>query len=150
MKKFKFRLDKILMIKEFYEIEAKLKYAEVLQKRIELENKNMEMEKSILSSMNELYKSKKSGDKIDFSELNFQNEYVNNLVNAIQINDRKKKEINVKLDVLKEDLIFATKEKKTFEELKKKDFGIYRDEVKKEDIKNLDDIAGQQYIRNRL
>ena len=71
-------------------MEAKLKYAETLQKRIEIENKNMEMEKYILSSINQFYTTKKKGDSIDFSELNFQNEYVDNLLNAIQINERKK------------------------------------------------------------
>jgi flagellar protein FliJ len=147
MKKFNFRLENILMLKEFYEMEAKLKYAETLQQKIELENKNIEMEKTIFSSMNDFYSEKKNGDVIRGSDFSFQDEYISNLLCAIKINDEKKEEIKIELNTLKEKLVKATKEKKTFEELKKRDKNKYKEKVRKEETKRLDDVANQFYLR---
>ena len=64
-------------------------------------------------------------------------------MSQIKLNKDKKKEIENKLDVLREELTFATKERKVMDELKNKSYLKYRKVVKKEEIKEIDDIAGK-------
>lgn len=143
MKKFNFRLEKLLMLKEYAEMEAKLKYASVLQKKLDIENENRNIQKSIIKSLSDSYKQTDEGEAINLDLLSIQEEYITNLISKIEINDGKKQDIEKKLTVLREELTFTTKERKVMDELKNKSYLKYRKEAKKEEIKEIDDIAGK-------
>ena len=136
MKKFNFRLEKLLMLKEYAEMEAKLKYASVLQKKLDIENENRNIQKSIIKSLSDSYKQTDEGEAINLDLLSIQEEYITNLISKIEINDGKKQDIEKKLTVLREELTFTTKERN-------KSYLKYRKEAKKEEIKEIDDIAGK-------
>ena len=132
MKRFDFKLEKLLTIREYNELEAKLKYARELQKKLDLENKNIDMQKSILQSTIDSYSNIKNGDIINNEEMTFQENYINNLIKMIKT-----------LSKLKEELTEAMKKRKIITQLKNKKYEKYKKETKKEDIKRLDEIANQ-------
>ena len=143
MKRFIFKLEKLLSIREYEELEAKLKYAKELQKKIDLENMNIDMQKSILQSTLNNYKKTKEGDLLNNEELIFHENYINNLIKMIKTNENKKREMSEILAKLKEELTETMKKRKVITQLKSKQYEKYKDGIKKEDIKRLDEIANQ-------
>src|SRR4030042_3206070 len=103
MKKFNFKLEKLLAIREYKELLAKLKYANELQKKLNLENMNINLENSILNSILENYSKAKNGDVIDYNDILLQENYINNLIIIIKTNENKKNEMLELLDKLKEE-----------------------------------------------
>ena len=102
MKRFNFKLEKLLTIREYKELEAKLKYAKELQKKINLENMNINMQKSILQSTQDNYSKAKKGDLLNTEELILQENYINNLIKMIKTNENKKSKMSEDLNKLKE------------------------------------------------
>ena len=143
MKRFNFKLEKLLSIREYEELEAKLKYAKELQKKIDLENMNIDMQKSILQSTLNNYSKTKEGDLLNNEELIFHENYINNLIKMIKTNENKKREMSEILAKLKEEVTETMKKRKVITQLKSKQYEKYKDGIKKEDIKRLDEIANQ-------
>ena len=144
MKRFKFKFDKLLMIREYMELKAKLNFAAELQKKLKLEHMNREMQKSILKTINASYHgSQKIGDKINISQLSLENEYIDDLMSMISINDDKKQALDTTLNKLRNKLAEASKEKKIIDELKNKAFQRYLKEYKKDELKSIDEAASQ-------
>jgi len=143
MKRFNFRLERLLNIKKYKEEEAKLKYAETLQKKIMLENENKMLKEMIYNSLSNEYPSVKPGDTINFNTLNQTEKYITNAQIKIKINNNKKKIIEKELDDLKIKLDKAVKERKIIDQLKSKKYEKYKKDIKKEEIKYIDEIAGQ-------
>lgn len=141
MKKFNFKFEKLLAIREYKELLAKLKYANELQKKINLENMNINLENSILNSILEDYSKTKDGESIDYNDILLQENYINNLIKIIKTNDNKKKDMLELLEKLKEELNKKIKERKIITKLKEKKFKAYKKENKKEEIKRLDDVS---------
>ena len=149
MKRFKFKLDRLLMIKEYVEMDAKLKFASELQSKLSLENENSDMKKSILECILNNYSSYNIGDNLNYNDLLFQEQYINSLIYKIKNNKNKTIEIEKRLIELREALNNAAKEKKKISNLKTKEYKKYKKESKKQDIKNIDEIAGQLIARNQ-
>lgn len=149
MKKFNFKLEKLLMIKEYHEMEAKLKYASELQKKIKIENENREMRKSIIETILNNYLATNDGEVINYNTLEFQDRFVNNLISRIRSNEDKNIVLEEKLTSLRNDLLEATKEKKKFEKLKEVENNKYNDKCKKEEMKEIDEIAGLINLRQK-
>jgi flagellar export protein FliJ len=143
MKRFSFKFDKLLAIREYKELEAKLKYAKELQKKINLENMNINMQKSILQSTQDNYSKTKDGELLNTEEMILHENYINNLIKMIKTNENKKNKMNNDLNKLKEELTESIKKRKVITQLKNKKFEKYKEEIKKEDIKRLDEIANQ-------
>ncbi len=141
MKRFNFKLEKLLAIREYKELLAKLKYANELQKKLNLENMNINLENSILNSILEDYSKTKNGDVIDYNDILLQENYINNLIKIIKTNENKKKEMLELLEKLKEELNEKIKERKIITKLKEKKHENYKKENKKEEIKRLDEVS---------
>ena len=69
MKRFKFNFEKLLIIKEHFETKAKLKYAATLQKKLNYESENRNIENNINNSITDSYKKYQDGDKISFNDM---------------------------------------------------------------------------------
>lgn len=147
MKRFTFRLEKLLNIKKHLEEEAKLKYAFVLQKKINIENENRLMESQIKDGM--VYDSQtiKEGEILDYKNIELSEKYIRGLVTKIKNNNIKKKEIEIELEKLKKDLEKATRERKIIDQLKDRKFQQYKKDYKKHEIKIIDELAGQMINR---
>jgi flagellar protein FliJ len=143
MKKFNFRLQKLLMLKEYAEMEAKLNFAKEMQKKNILETENREMRKSILESILNSYMSLKEGSTIEYNDVELQEKYLSSLTAKISFNEIKKKEIELNLIGLREKLITASRDKKVMDKLKENAQKDYRKEYNKDQIKKLDEKAGQ-------
>ncbi|MBN2545280.1 MAG: hypothetical protein JXB50_05735 [Spirochaetes bacterium] len=150
MKRFNFKLEKLLALKEYFELEAKLKYAAVLQKKLALDNENKLLEKSILQNIIEDYSQAKTGERLNSDKIIQEGDYTNFCLSKIGLNNLKKEKIEIELNDLFVDLKKATKEKKTMEILKEKAYKKYKRDSNIEERKRMDDIAGQFYERNKL
>ncbi|OHD11077.1 MAG: flagellar export protein FliJ [Spirochaetes bacterium GWD1_27_9] len=147
MKKFSFKLEKLLKIKEHKEILAEEAYAKVLQEKVNFEMENRNMEDAIFSNLETNFNSFKDGDTIDFHNISMYERYLTALELKIEDNEIKKQELEPKLQKLKENLIQATKEKKTMEKLKEKELSNYKNEKKKHENKIMDEVANTMQIR---
>lgn len=144
MKKYSFRLERILQIKEHEESEAKLAYAAVLQKKLNLEKQNEMLTGDLSSSYKEDFDSLKPGDRINMLSIQGQSGFERGVGLRIAENNRQKMEVEKELEPLLEKLKEKVKEKKKYEKLKEHDYREYKDFVKKEEIKVLDDIGTKE------
>jgi flagellar protein FliJ len=149
MKKFSFKLEKLLMIKLHNEQIAKEKYAAELQKKVKLELENTKMSEEIYASSLDEYSEISEGAIYDFNRLQLQERYITGLKLKIEDNERLKLKIEPVLQKLKEELTAAMRERKMLEKLKEKELEKYRDEYNKFQTKVLDDIAGQRLLNRR-
>ena len=139
MKKYEFRFNKLLKIKEHKEIEAKQAYATVLRQKINIELENSKMEKDVFAAAEEDFESLKNGEPIDFLTIERQNQFSHAVNVWVKKNNDKKKSVEVDLVQLKENLKITMVEKKKIEKLEEKEKKKYHREAKKEEIKNLDE-----------
>jgi len=101
MKRFQFRMEKILKIKEHIEMEAKLKFASVMQQKNKIEIENKQMNIYIEESMETGY-SVKGSNELNFFNIQLHEEYIGNLLKKIEINNLKKKVLEEKIEVFKD------------------------------------------------
>lgn len=136
MKRFRFRLEKLLKIKEYNELNSKLKYANIVQEKAKIERENLELEENIFSG-------KISNPEMEafFSDL---------FLKKIKINNERLNNLKEELSKRFEEYKNARKEKKMLECLKTKEYTHYKKELNRYNTKQLDDISSQMYIRNNL
>ncbi|HOV14486.1 MAG TPA: flagellar export protein FliJ [Spirochaetota bacterium] len=147
MKKYSFKLERLLKIKEYKERIAEENYAKELQKKIILEQENINMKKLVEKDIESDFINEKIGEKIDINYFHQHERYVRSLELKIEQNKAKIREYEPGIKKLQDELIEATKEKKIMEKLKEKDYEKYKDEKNKYDTKVIDEIAG--IIQNR-
>jgi flagellar protein FliJ len=148
MKKFGFKLERLLKIKEHNENLAKEAYGRELQKKISLDIENKQMEDAILNDNEKNFSMFNKGESISSNVLFMQQDYIDGLIFKIYENNIKKKEMEPNLQKLKEQLMIATREKKTFEKLKEKEFQYYKEDYRKNQTKILDEVSAHRYILN--
>ncbi len=144
MKKYKFKLEKLLKIKEHREKEAKIAYAGELSKKVNMENQNKSLEQDMENAAIDEYDAHHKGDTLDFSTINSQVQFMRGSRKRIANNIQDTEAMQHGLEELRNKLIEAVKEKKKLEKLEEKEYASYRKEKKKEEIKTLDD---QHYLR---
>ncbi|HPO50899.1 MAG TPA: flagellar FliJ family protein [Spirochaetota bacterium] len=146
MKKYNFKLERLLKIKEYKERLAEEEYSKELQKKIILERENKKMSRFIENSVEEEFFEAKVGEKIDIESFYQHERYIRSLELKTLENNQKKEELEPVIQKLKDKLIDATKEKKIMDKLKEKDFEKYKDERNKQDTIKMDEIASIMQI----
>lgn len=143
MKKYKYKLDNLLNIKEKLEkkeeMELKRLNEIVNMKKIELEYIKVQKQKTIIKQKNNVSKS------INILETRTSNTYLSRLKVDIE---KKEEEVNKAIDIAKkqkEKLIEFSKERKILEKLKEKNYELYLDESKKNEQKEIDEIVSSKY-----
>jgi flagellar protein FliJ len=149
LKKFQFRLERLLSIKKHQEKEAKIKFAVQLQKKMKLVNQNEQFRQFIMDSLLEKDLSEYDEHQIDQSLLHLKDEYVKSLSKKMVDNTLQYEAMDNILNQLKNELTEAMVERKMLDELKKKKFKKYLKEQKREEINKLDDIAGLLKTRQK-
>lgn len=141
MKRFQFKLEKVLRIRERAEQEAKLAYAEVLQKKnaLELDNKNCER---IIEDTNIERQEYLSESQIfDFNIFSAFDANVRALLRRQELNNREITELQPLLDEREGALREAMKQRKILEKLKEKAYENFLLEAENEETDMIDEAA---------
>lgn len=145
MKKFKFRFETVLKVKEKKEEQLKREFMQLIALKIRQENLLMEIEKERQEKAKEKFNEKQTGT--DIQTLIFYEEYANLLRKQIEETEKRIKELQEKADIKREELIEASKQKKIFERLKQNDFNDFKNLVLKNEQQLLDEIAVNKFNR---
>lgn len=145
MKKFKFRFETVLKVKEKKEEQLKREFMQLIALKIRQENLLKEIEKEKQKMAKEKFNEKQSGT--DIQTLIYYEEYCNLLRKEISLTEKKIKELQEKADIKREELIEASKQKKIFEKLKQSDFNEFKALLLKNEQQILDEIAINKFNR---
>jgi flagellar FliJ protein len=142
MKKFVYKFDSILKVKDNIQKQAMKEVAEVGK---EIENRLIKKE-SLLAELNDVKQnSKKTTMKV--SELQFIESHIYSLNKKIQMIDNELVKLRYLLKMKQSVLLEKTKESKIFQKLKETKFLQHKVEENKEELKMLDEIAIQKMSR---
>lgn len=135
---YNFKLEKVLNYKETMEDFKKAEYGDVNQK--------LNREEQILYDYNlrkqDLVKDKSnSSKKTNIGNLKLYNNYLQEISKNIEKQEDIIDETKEELAKVKDELMVAMQEKKSFEKLKEKDYNEYIDESKKKEDKIIDGIV---------
>lgn len=145
MKKFKFRFETVLKVKEKKEEQLKREFMQLIALKIRQENLLMEIEKERQEKAKEKFNEKQIGT--DIQTLIFYEQYTNLLRKQIEETEKRIKELQKEADIKREELIEATKQRKIFERLKQSDFNEFKNLVLKNEQQLLDEIAVNKFNR---
>ena len=135
---YNFRLEKVLNYKETIEGFKKTEFGEVNQK--------LNKEERILLDYN-IYKENLIKDKnestikTNIGNLKLFNNYLRDISLNIETQEQIVDQTKEELEKVKEELLIAMQEKKSFEKLKEKDYEEFLDESKKKEDKIIDEIV---------
>jgi flagellar FliJ protein len=147
MRRFQFRLEKLLKIRQYREREWELKLADITGKCIVLKNKIKISKENISKTLDER---SALGGRIDIYDLIANETYIarmkQDIVNAgIELEQKKRQREKVKQKYLE-----VSKAKKILEKLKQRKEEEYYKEAKKEEFKTVDDINAGGVIRKHV
>ncbi len=148
MKKFQFKLHKLLDIREAKEKKIKNELAELVNiqniernKQIDLRQKMAERKKALRTTMEKKISS--------YNEVVLYERFTNMANKAINIAETKIQQMEPAVQKVKERLIEASKEKKIVEKLKERKFKEYSYKLNREIAKENDDMNQKIYLKKR-
>lgn len=135
---YNFRLEKVLNYKETIEDFKRTEFGEVNQKL----NKAEQILLDYNNYKESLIKDKNNSTiKTNIGNLKLFNNYLKDISVNIEIQEQIVYETKEELEKVKEELLIAMQEKKSFEKLKEKDYEEFLDESKKKEDKIIDEIV---------
>lgn len=135
---YNFKLEKVLNYKETVENFKKAEYGDVHQKL------NYEEEKLLNYNLHKeslIYDKTRFTQKTNIGNLKLYNNYLQDIAKNIENQEDIIDETKQELEKVKEELLIAMQEKKSFEKLKEKGYNEYLDESKKKEEKIIDGIV---------
>ncbi|MCD6239750.1 MAG: flagellar export protein FliJ [Thermotoga sp.] len=148
MKRFQFRLQKVLDLKLSLENKKKdelaVLYNLLHEKKEEIRRKQIEV--------NLAYKSMKMELKgnVDVDRALLWVSYIDHLWNGIHILEDERRELNLKIDKCRKELLEIMKERKTLERLKEKQYGEYVTEADRQERLAVDEMATIRYVHQKM
>ncbi len=147
MKRFQFRLERLLTIRRYREREWELKLADITGQCILLQNKIVQSKENISHTLDD--RTRFTG-KIDLYELMANERYIarmkQDIINfGIALEQKKRERDKVKMKYLE-----VSKEKKVLEKLRQRKEEEYYNEGKKEEFKIIDEINNGALIRKKV
>ncbi|TDJ03693.1 MAG: flagellar export protein FliJ [Deltaproteobacteria bacterium] len=146
MKKFKFRLDTVLKLREFEEKKAKINLGKVITKMEYIKREIEKLNKEIgmgYSEMQELLK-----ETVDGRTLQFFPAYFAGKEAMIKSKKTELSNLNEELNFRRLELRKAEGEFKSIDKLKEKSFEKFKDEIFKKEQNDLDDYTIMKYGRS--
>lgn len=145
MKKFKFRLQVILNMKEKLLEEKLLELAKVQRSFQDAKAKQLELEKYQSEINDALVAVYQSGNELNLMEIQRYKDFINKLI--VDISNQKVviKNIGKLLDLKRHEVNEVLKEKKVLEKLKEKQQKTYYMDFENAQRKELDDISSSRY-----
>lgn len=147
MKKFNFRLQKLLDIRKAREREIQNNLAELVNLQNIERMKQREFEKRIASER-ELLSRKMREKRIEYKEVMIYERFVDISGKAINLAQRKINDMEPGIQIVREKLAEASKERKVVEKLKDRKWEEYKYELNREETKENDDMNQKLYLRN--
>ena len=143
MKKFKYKFESILKVKENFKKQA-MKEVALIGKQIE---ENIAKKESLIKELNEC---KLSSNKtlMKISELQFIESHIYFLSKKIQFVDSEMYRLKLQLKMKQKELLEKTKESKIFQKMKEARYITHKSEENQEENKMLDELAIQKASRN--
>ncbi len=148
MKKFSFKLQKLLDFRETKEKEVKNELSKVLMKQNIERNKQQELQQGI-DKEKIVLKARMVEGKAAVNEVMMFEKYIDMSLKAIDVAGRKIQEIEPEFQEVRSRLIEATREKKIVEKLKEKRHDEYLYEFNREIAKENDDMNQKIFFRNK-
>jgi len=146
MKKFKFKLEKLLDLRKIKEkeVQSELAYIVGIQniKKIEQEK----VKNGILQQKSD-YKNKLKQKSFSGREAIMFEQYIDISLRAIEVSEKKIEEMEPEINEIRERLIEASRERKVVEKLKEKKLEEFEAELLREMNKEADDINMKVYAR---
>ncbi len=145
MKKFKFKLETVLNVKERKEEQLKHELLKLQALKIQEEQFLAEVKEKRAYISREKSNENKKGTDIQ-SLIHFE-QYLGVLLKKIDDAKKNIKVLEKKADIKREEVVEASREKKVFEKLKEKQFGEFQRVVNENEQKVLDEMAVSKFNR---
>jgi flagellar protein FliJ len=146
VKKFRFKLQSVLDLKQKLEDEEKRKLADLMQLQAQEERKLLHLQQTRAQRIQE-FKEKQCQGGINVTELQMYSYIIEKLKNDIINQQLRLKEIAIRIEEQRQALIKATQERKTYEKLKEKRHQAWIDEEEYEEKKFIDELATIKFAR---
>lgn len=141
---YQFKFDKILHIKEIEKGEAAVEYNGAVRKFEDAAEKLYELLKK--KEDMELYQSSRLSNGLTVSEIRHHQQFIGNLQKSIEFYQKMVLNARTRMNLFQEKLVEKNVEVKKYEKIKEKDFLHYREKIKLDEGKQMDDISIQQYV----
>ena len=148
MKKFRFRLERVLSYREQLEKERQIALTRVHQLVVDHERKLMEAY-SVVERAREELRQREADGEIDVEAVRAQRRYIATLKRRVSDVLKRLRKLEIELAQRRDDAVQARKECKVLEMLKQRRRGEHLDEVKRAEQAELDDIATKREVRKR-
>lgn len=149
MKKFKFKLQKLLEIRERNEEEVKNELAALLAIQNSEKNRQEELRNSIERQRLLFQDKMRKGDFTVSEEIAFE-KYVDISYRAIDVFDKKIDAMEPEIMKIREKLIEASRERMVVDKLKERKLNQYNYEMNREIVNENDDLNQKIYLRNLM
>ncbi len=148
MKKFSFRLETLLRVREQKEKLKQREFAEEVRKVTEVENQIEEIEKSIAGAFEDL------GSEAEViydpqTALSYY-KYIFNMQRYSASRSRHLEELMVEFEKKREELVQTSRDRRVLENLKKRHREAWKSEVMREDQKEMDEIGNMRAAHEML
>jgi flagellar FliJ protein len=145
MKKFSFRLETVLKVKERKEEELKRQLMHITGLKIEQEKILQETKNKRAQKIKE--KNLENEGSLNVARLIYFEQHLNMLLLKIDQTENKIKDLEKQADIKRKEVVEASRERKTFEKLKERDFKLFKQAVLYNEQKDLDEIAITKFNR---
>lgn len=145
MSKFKFKMQKVLEIKEKIEKQKENEHT----KAINILNKYKKQKVEVVNQKRKIVQDLKQGiiNNISSKEIASYNNYINYMKKVIKMIEKNIKLSQTDVDRKREQLEDAIKERKVMGKLKEKEFEKYKEQEKRLEQNLLDEIASYKYMK---
>ena len=148
MKKFKFRLESLLKLRQQNEDEKKRAVGLLLSEIHEQQRQALEMDAQ-LQQEGDLLKEQYLQGSVDLDWVGHYRRYVTSVQNAINQRIANVAKVQGNLNHARSELTQAARQKKILEKLKEKKQKRYDAEIRRQELLAGDEMATQRYLRNR-
>jgi flagellar FliJ protein len=145
MRRFRFRLETLLRVREQKEKMKQREFAEEVRKVTEVKNEISDIETAADAALDEL--GKKAKIEFDPREVVDYYRYIFNMQRYSASRNRVLDEMMVEYEKKREELVAASREKRVMENLKDRHFKTWKREATREDQRIMDEIAGTNAAR---
>ncbi len=143
---FKFRLQTVLEYKQKREEEEQRELAR-LKEVLAKEQRKLYTLKHLQETRRDELSKKSERGRLNVEELKMYHEQQKKLAREISAQQIRVQQAEGDVEIQRQKLLEATKEKKTYEKLKEKHLEVYQNEVNEEERKLLDEIATTKFDR---
>jgi len=148
MKKFSFRLEKLLALKERMEALKQGEYGAALQRVDERERAINALIADRESAVN-AERRRLSGDSVNVARLQAYSRYFHHLRGKLLLSQEVKRSLEKKAEEKRSEMVIASREKRTLERYKEKLRMRYIQDVEKTEQVELDELGAMRYMRDR-